>query len=277
MIRERRIDTLEGILPLITEQEYRPDMDRYRGHYVYRGLPDAGYAMVTSLRRNCKHLAKELEGPILKNFTKYAAFEETSREGRSIEGSVWRQMMLGQHHGLPTRLLDWSHSPLIALHFAMTENDMDAMEDHDCAVWRIDMAELATKLPESFRREADRLKTVVFTVDMMDRCAPTTALYDSEMGDSAMAVIEPPSSDPRIVTQYSFFSAVPMGMDSIEGFLDRHTENTVKYVISRELRWRVRDMLDEFNMSERIVYPGLDGLTRWITRHYFVKTAGSNV
>jgi hypothetical protein len=30
-------------------------------------------------------------------------------------------------------------------------------------------------------------------------------------------------------------------------------------------------MLDQLNMSERIVYPGLDGLSRWIARHYFVK------
>ena len=52
-------------------------------------MPDAGYAMVTSLKRNCKHLASQLEGPILKNFTKYAALEDST-----IEGSVWRQMML---------------------------------------------------------------------------------------------------------------------------------------------------------------------------------------
>ena len=62
-----------------------------------------------------------------------------------------------------------------------------------------------------------------------------------------------------------------MQMDDIEEFLDRRTNNTVKYVIAAELRWRVRDMLDQLNMSERIVYPGLDGLSKWIARHYFVK------
>ena len=66
-------------------------------------------------------------------------------------------------------------------------------------------------------------------------------------------------------------SLVPMEMDDIEDFLDRRTNNTVKYVIAKELRWRVRDMLDQLNMSERIVYPGLDGLSKWIARHYFVK------
>ena len=62
-----------------------------------------------------------------------------------------------------------------------------------------------------------------------------------------------------------------MDMADVEGFLDRYTQNTVKYVIDRGLRWRVHDMLDQLNMSERLVYPGLDGLSRWIARHYFVK------
>ena len=62
-----------------------------------------------------------------------------------------------------------------------------------------------------------------------------------------------------------------MGMENVEDFLQEHTKNSVKYVIDRSLRWRVRDMLDQLNMSERIVYPGLDGLSRWIARHYYVK------
>ena len=57
----------------------------------------------------------------------------------------------------------------------------------------------------------------------------------------------------------------------IEKFLDERTDNTVKYVIDRNLRWRVRDMLDSLNISERLLYPGLDGLSKWVARHYYVK------
>ena len=266
MIKIVEVKDLDGLLPLITEQEYRPDLARFRSWYIYRGLSDVSFELFTSLERNCKDKMSDLEPAILKNFTKYAA-----REDPSIERSVWRQMILGQHHGLPTRLLDWAHSPLIGLHFAVTEADLDAMEEHDCAVWRIDITELHRMLPEKYRAVLRANKTSIFSVDMLNQVAPSPVEYDRDMGDSAMVVIEPPSIDPRIINQYSFFSVIPTAMSDIEGFLDRNTTNTVKYVIPRRLRWRIRDMLDQLNVSERIVYPGLDGLSRWIGRHYYVR------
>ncbi len=266
MIKEIRITTLEQLMPMLSEQEYREDLHRNRSPYLYRGLPDVSYKMVTSLSRNCKGLQKELEPAILANFAKYAVNDEPA-----ITGSVWRQMILGQHYGLPTRLLDWSHSVLIGLHFAMTEDNLGEMDRHDCVVWRIDMNELYSLLPDSYREILSRKQSTIFSVDMLDEAAGSLEHYDRDMGKDAMIIIEPPSMNTRIVNQYSFFSLVPMEMQDIEGFLDEKTQNTVKYVIDRELRWRVRDMLDQLNISERIVYPGLGGLSKWIARHYFVK------
>ena len=108
-------------------------------------------------------------------------------------------------------------------------------------------------------------------MDMLTQASADLNSYDEDMGGHAMVVLEPPSINQRIVNQYAFFSVVPLGMADLEEFLERDTQNTVKYVIDRRLRWRVRDMLDALNMSERSVYPGLDGLSRWIARHYFVK------
>ena len=266
MIREIRISRVEDLIPLLSDQPYRPDLGRNRSLYVYRGMANADFTMVTSLRRNCKELQRELEPAILKNFAKYAVLEDPT-----IAQSVWRQMFLGQHHGLPTRLLDWTQSALVALHFAVSEDNLEHMELHDCMVWRVDIKELHALLPPRYQDIMALNKAEVFSVDMLDRAAADIAAYDRDMGDDAMVVIEPPSIDSRIVNQYSFFSVIPMDMEDVEGFLDRRTRNTVKYVIDRSLRWRVRDMLDQLNMSERLVYPGLDGLSRWIARHYFVK------
>ena len=95
--------------------------------------------------------------------------------------------------------------------------------------------------------------------------------YDRAMEDSAMVVIEPPSIDPRIVNQYAFFTVVPMGISDIEGFLTEKTKDTRKYIISKELRWMIRDILDEANMNERMIYPGLDGISQSLKRHYYVR------
>lgn len=266
MIQEFHIRTLEELMPLLSEQEYRPDLGRNRSPYVYRGMTNADFRMVTSLRRNCKDLQQTLEPAILKNFAKYAVIEDPG-----VAQSVWHQMILGQHHGLPTRLLDWTQSALVALHFAVSEDELEHMGDHDCMVWRVDIGELHALLPEPYQTVMQQYQAEVFSVDMLAAAARSLEQYDRDLGDRGMVVLEPPSINARIVNQYSFFSVVPMGMGNVEDFLQEHTKNSVKYVIDRSLRWRVRDMLDQLNMSERIVYPGLDGLSKWIARHYFVK------
>ena len=266
MIREVRIQSVGDLMPLLTEQEYRRDLDRNRSSYLYRGMPNVDYKMVTSLRRNCKHLQKNLELAILQNFAKYAVREEPL-----VSRNIWQCMITGQHNGLPTRLLDWSQSPLVGLHFAVTEENLEAMEEHDCMVWRIDMQELYSLLPDRYQTVLSRTQTSIFNIKMMASITENLEQYDRDMKDQSMVIIEPPSTNDRIINQYSFFSIVPTEMDDIEDFLDRRTEHTVKYIIDRHLRWRVRDMLDQLNMSERIIYPGLDGLSKWIARHYYVK------
>ena len=266
MIQEIRISTPEELMPLLSEQEYRPELGRNRSSFLYRGMPDSTYRMVTSLIRCCKEKQKTLEPAILNNFAKYAV-----REDPTIKESVWHLMITGQHNGLPTRLLDWTHSALVALHFAMTEECLEDMDAHDCVVWRIDMNEQINHLPEKYRLAVGREQTTLFSVEMLTKITDSLYQYDEDMGDRSMVIIEPPSTNPRIETQYSFFSIIPMGMTDIEKYLDDHTRHTVKYVINRRLRWRVRDMLDQLNISERLLYPGLDGLSKWIARHYYVK------
>lgn len=265
------IDDMFGVSQLLMEQRYRPDLDRYRSLHIYRGMPNNDYRIVTSLQRFCKHLRRRLEPAILSNFTKYAALEDPS-----IESSVWRQMILGQHHGLPTRLLDWSFSPLTSLHFAMTESNLDDMDSHDCVVWRIDVNELHAMLPPKYQAVMEREQTTVFSVKMLQEACEGPGEYDRDMMGNAMLIVEPPSIEQRIINQYSFFSIVPMDMEDVERFLEERTQQTVRFIIRKELRWKVRDLLDQLNISERIVYPGLDGLSRWLARHYYVKPGQGN-
>lgn len=207
-------------------------------------MSNAAFRMQTSLSRCCKEKQATLEPAILNNFAKYAVHEDPT-----VAHSVWNQMIIGQHYGLPTRLLDWTHSALVALHFAMTEENLAEMSAHDCVVWRIDMKEQIDHLPEKYRMAVGRAQSTLFSVEMLTQITDSLYQYDEDMGDHSMVIIEPPSSNTRIITQYSFFSVVPMGIADLEQYLDKFTNNTVKYVIDRQLRWRVRDMLDQLNIS----------------------------
>ena len=213
------------------EQKEDKKIGRFRSACLYRGLPNESYSLVTSLKRNCKEKQKELEKSILRNFTKYAAIEDSE-----LKDSIWRQLIIGQHHGLPTRLLDWSYSPMMALHFATSGEDLANMENNNCVVWSIDINEINGLLPKRYRDKLNERRA-----------------YQ------------------RIINQYSYFSVVPSQMNDIERFLEKHTTKTKKYVIDKKIKWRVRDMLDQMNINERIAYPGLDGLTLWLKRHYYVK------
>jgi hypothetical protein len=66
---------------------------------------------------------------LFRNFKKYAP--------RNIvtEDNDWLWLSVAQHHGLPTRLIDWSFSPYIALHF-MCEDIKHY--DVDGVIWCVD-------------------------------------------------------------------------------------------------------------------------------------------
>lgn len=269
MIREAIVKDLQGVMDLIASQERNPENGRLRSAYFYRGMPNASFHLATSLQRNCKQEKKKLESIMLSNFAKYACIEEPL-----LSSSVWKQMILGQHHGLPTRLLDWTHSPLVALHFANDEA-LSGLDEHDCVVWRIDARKMKEFLPEKYRQELKSKETFIFSMDSLSEVAPTLEQYDEDLGNTAFAMMEPPSIDQRIVNQYSFFAVIPSGINDIEQLLDNLPIEAVRYVIRKEIRWDVRDLLDQLNVNDRIIYPGLDGISRWLGRHYYVRELNS--
>jgi len=196
MIKESVCKTLDDVLALLSEQDYNAKVSRFRSAYLYRGMCTASFKMVTSLSRNCKEKQVFLEKVILSSFTKYAVLDDPS-----LEHSVWSQLIVGQHHGLPTRLLDWTHSPLIGLHFATDESNIGHLGTHDCVVWRIDMKELLSLLPAKYRKPLEDSKTFIMSVDALAQTVTTLDQYDKDMGDDAMVILELPSIDPRIINQ----------------------------------------------------------------------------
>lgn len=275
-VKTVNITTIEQINDMIWEQNLEPSINRYRSNYLFRGLPNIDYHLATSLHRNCQGKESAIEESLLRNFTKYAAIEDDS-----LKSSVWRQLVIGQHHGLPTRLLDWTYSVMAALHFATSGEDLGCMEQHDGVIWQIDIMEMNDSLPSRYKKTLAKKNAYLMTIEMLDNLIHDesyTALkkYDDELNGKGLLLLEPPSIDQRIISQYSYFSVVPAGMENpkddngIEDFLCK-TANTRKYIIDKSIKWRIRDMLDQMNINERTIYPGIDGLTAWLKRHYYVK------
>lgn len=264
MIKEIKINHIEEVLDLFFHQEFDSKINRYRSSVLYRGLPNSSFSLETTLKRNCQDKQYKLEKSILRNFTKYAAIDDYE-----LKNSIWRQMIIGQHHGLPTRLLDWTYSPLIGLNFATSEKDLSNMDKNDCVLWGIDIEEINSFLPIEYKRILENENAYLFTVDMLKKF--DLEQYDLDMEDKSLVLIEPPSIDQRIINQYSYFSVMPSGIIDFENYLNVNTNNTVKYIIDKSLKWRIRDMLDQMNINERIMYPGFDGLSQWLKRHYYVK------
>lgn len=275
MINNVHIEKIEQLDKLIWNQRIDMAIGRNRCACLYRGLPDKNFHLTTSLRRNCKQKKENLELSILRNFTKYAATEDAT-----LETSIWRQMIVGQHHGLPTRLLDWSYSPLMALHFATSGMALSNMENSDCVIWQIDIDEINSLLPTKYQKKLIEENAHLMTTIMLDELLPgenAVSKYDSDMSAQAFVLLEPPSIDQRIINQYSYFSVIPSRIENgddekgIENFLEKYTTQTIKYTIDSDIKWQIRDMLDNININERIAFPGLDGLSKWLTRHYYVK------
>lgn len=91
--------------------------------WIFRGVEDSSYNLVPKIGR--PNSRKNLDGTDAgySSDAETLAIERFQRETRPHLGieprSTLDWLSLAQHHGLPTRLLDWTESPLIAAYFAL--------------------------------------------------------------------------------------------------------------------------------------------------------------
>src|SRR4029453_15408734 len=100
------------------------------------------------------------------------------------------------------------------------------------------------------------------------RIAGTLEKFQALSRADFVIFLEPPSLDARIVNQFPLFSLMSRADRCLEAWLQDHPELSRKVVIPARLKWEVRDKLDQAGITERVLFPGLDGLTAWLTRYY---------
>src|SRR5438045_4993327 len=72
----------------------------------------------------------------------------------------------------------------------------------------------------------------------------------------------------RIVNQAALSSVTSRANMSLTPWLQKHRELFHRILIPAKLKAEIRDKLDQANINERILFPGLDGLSQWLTRYY---------
>jgi hypothetical protein len=255
-VTDIRVTSWIDLQEAVFENAWQPSLSRFRSNYVFRGVPRVSHTLETTLQTG-GFVATEHH--LLTSFRKYAL-------RNAVHGDwVWNWLSLAKHHGLPTRLLDWTYSPYVAMHFAT--HDFRHF-DEDGAIWCVDYRKANELLPPPLRKVLERDDVNIFTTEILNRVATTLQEFDALGKDEFVVFFEPPSLDERIVNQFALFSLPSSASLQLEELLKRREAMYRRIIFPATLKWEIRDKLDQANITERVLFPGLDGLSMWLKRYF---------
>lgn len=218
-------------------QEYSRPGDAETG-WFYRGQADASWPVVPKAGRPEYILGNDLH--------RFKAWKKAAVAYTVLPDNDWECMAIAQHHGLATRLLDWTRNPLAAAFFASCESpEVDGALYCYFPGWHLN--------PDSYLRNK--------------------GINDNDM----VLAYSPRHLIPRIVNQGGVFTAHPRPSQPLGEAIVEQAENfhadpatvdkLVQVIITAEAKSNLLNDLDRYGVSYVSLFPDLDGLSRHINRH----------
>jgi hypothetical protein len=234
-----RIESWDEFLKLITRPPY--------SNWAFRGERDERWPLYSSLSRYFRHFHvdrrawSDQEGRILRIF-KRKAHQFLDKPPDPDDDFQWLALM--QHHGAPTRLIDFTWSPYVAAFFALERTQADGV------VWAINPSRVDSgRAPKPMR--------------MDPRLRGNFRRYFLKGTHRFIWLGEPHTMNSRLIAQSGTF-VVPAVLDiPIEQIIEKDRDNTLaKLVLANSVREIGMRELYRMNITHATLFPDLDGLAK---------------
>ena len=234
----------------LTWHDAKSHLDEVDQFYIFRGQGDVSWDLKTSIER-CNFFGKNyrVEKDFVKDFQR-GAYTHLSPLPEPNDMLSWLALM--QHHGAPTRLLDFTQSSYIASYFAL-ENAVS-----DSAVWAIHnlhlKEDLAEKSPKSFQYRGDEM------YDLSD-AAFNQIFEENEL--SCVFPVKPSVTNKRYMAQQSIFVSIGNTKKPFMEQLLSYSwpeylhEHIVKIILPITIRDEALFDLNRMNINRSTLFPDI--------------------
>lgn len=248
------INSIEGFIKISEAAYKRLSLANATIRPWFRGQSKFEWGLKPSIYRGVSSQEDSMEREMLRDFKIKAKYIIDKVPDSEID---W--LFLGQHFGLPTRLLDWSENPLVSLYFACCSHS-----DADGAVWmlnpwRLNLSGIALQsIPTS---ESPLLSDYV--IDLNDPAVPRTVRAQRPVA------IRSNFHFMRSISQSAFMTIHGCSVKSIN-VMREHKNKTylIKYRVPMDAKSGLLRSLDRLGVDEFFLYRSLESLSSQLVRRY---------
>ena len=216
----------------------------------FRGQHRASRPLLPSLYRDENRRVKEFDCRFDFKYRGLPLLDGAAREPKS----EWDWYFLMQHHGVPTRLLDWSESALVALYFAVA----DSSEREDAAVWMLDPWAINVRIANIGKR--------IFGGEDPELQPYLPSVYGSKLPDPPVA-LQAPYASRRIAAQKSCFTLHGSDRTPLNKY-PQLASRLYQIVIAKGAIRRIQRALELSGVTQSTVFPDLSNLAAELLRYW---------